>query len=120
VSPRTIRRIVFVVFLAGVAGMIVGSIEDNNGFAITFGVISAFAALTLIIVTSVAPPESWAGHRRSRPAGSSLPADIAVFDEVVAADVERRIVALVEGGADEADLRRLVRRAIELGRGPRR
>jgi hypothetical protein len=122
VSPRAIRRIVYVIFLTGVAGIIVGSIQENNGFAITFGVITAFAALILIIVTSVAPPGSLRTSPRQPSAASPGPTDPApgarraVFDEAIAADVEVRIEALVEAGADEAEIRRLVRLAIELGR----
>jgi len=41
VRPRTIRRLVWLVFVAGIAGMIAGSIADNNGLAITFGLVTA-------------------------------------------------------------------------------
>jgi hypothetical protein len=44
VQPRIVRRLVLVVFVGGIAGMIVGSIADNNGTAITFGLITAVAA----------------------------------------------------------------------------
>ena len=64
-APRTIRRLVIVVFVAGIAGMIVGSIADNNGVAITFGLITAAAAVGLILVTAVAGPEAFRpGARR--------------------------------------------------------
>ena len=53
-SPRTVRRLVIGVFVIGIAGMIAGSIADNNGFAITFGLITAAAAVGLILVTAVA------------------------------------------------------------------
>ena len=101
--PRTVRRVVALVFLGGVAGMIVGSIADNNGTAITFGIITAMAAVGLILVTSVAPPgaDRTSGHDE--------------VDPEVAADVEARIQALVADGADEDAVRRLVRRVTELG-----
>ena len=110
-SPRWIRRIVIVVFVAGIGGMIAGSIADNNGMAITFGLITAAAAVALILVSSVAPPESF--HRR-RPAD-----DEPAVDERTAADVESRIDELVASGADEAAVRRLVQQAVHLGRGTR-
>jgi hypothetical protein len=129
------------VFVAGIAGMIVGSIQNSSGFAITFGVISAVAALTLIVVTSVAPPESLSASTRwlrhpGRPGTVRSPASAwtsdsdslstgpaagrgSPFDETIARDVETRIATLVADGADEAEMRRLVRLAVELGRGAR-
>jgi hypothetical protein len=104
-SPRWIRRIVIVVFLGGIAGMIAGSIADNNGLAITFGLITAVAAVGLILVTAVAPAGSLSSHETH---GSA--------DERLAMDVESRIDALVADGADEATVRKLVQRAVELGR----
>lgn len=107
VSPRLVRRIVLAVFVIGIGGMIAGSIADNNGTAITFGLITAVAALALVLVTSVSPPGSLAKGGR------------AVTDQVgerLAADLEERIAALVAGGADEDEVRKLVGRAVELGR----
>jgi hypothetical protein len=109
-SPRGIRWVVVVVFVGGIAGMIVGSILDNNGIAISFGIVTAVAALCLMLVTSVAPPGSLA--RRRSPARH---AD--AVDPEVAADVEARINDLVAGGADERAVRQLVRRAMDLGTG---
>ena len=105
-SPRLVRRIVLVVFALGIGGMIAGSIMDNNGFAMTFGLVTAVAALALVLVTSVSPPDALAG---------TTPAP--VVDERLAADLEARIDALVRAGADEEQVRRLVGRAVELGRG---
>ena len=106
-SPRLVRRVVLVVFVLGIAGMIVGSIADNNGTAITFGLITAVAALGLVLVTSVSPPGSLAK--------SGSPA-MTPDDEKVAADLETRIDDLVASGADEDAVRKLVGRAVELGR----
>lgn len=105
-SPRLVRRIVLVVFVLGIGGMIAGSIMDNNGFAITFGLVTAVAALALVLVTSVSPPDALTG--------TSTPP---VVDERLATDLEARIDALVAAGADEEQVRRLVGRAVELGRG---
>lgn len=107
IGPRAIRRIVIAVFILGIAGMIVGSIADNNGIAITFGLVTAVAALALVLVTQVSPPGSLA-----KP-GTSTPL---VVDERLAADLESRIDRLVTAGADESEVRKLVGRAIELGR----
>ena len=102
VQPRIVRRLVLVVFVGGIAGMIVGSIADNNGTAITFGLITAVAAVCLILVTSV-----------------SSTAETVHFDEVRAEEMESRIQALVAAGAEEATVRDLVRDAVVLGRSAR-
>jgi hypothetical protein len=107
IGPRGIRRIVIVVFVLGIGGMIAGSILDNNGFAITFGLITAIAALALVLVTQVSPPGSLA-----KPAKPTAP----IVDERLAADLESRIETLVAEGANETEVRKLVGRAIELGR----
>jgi hypothetical protein len=107
VSPRLVRRIVLAVFVIGIGGMIAGSIADNNGTAITFGLITAVAALALVLVTSVSPPGSLAK-------GGGVVTD--QVGERLAADLEDRIAALVAGGADEDEVRKLVGRAVELGR----
>ena len=107
-SPRLVRRVVLVVFVIGIAGMIVGSIADSNGTAITFGLVTAVAALGLVLVTSVSPPGSLA--KADAPAPGEA-------DERLAADLEGRISALVADGADEEAVRKLVGRAVELGRG---
>ncbi len=101
-SPRTIRRLVIVVFVGGIAGMIIGSIADNNGVAVTFGLVTAVAAVGLILVTAVADPTAL---------GSS-----GAVDEVAAASVEEQVEHLVAEGADEHQVRELVRRAVDLGR----
>ena len=121
-SPRAIRRLVVVVFDAGISGMIYGSIKDSNGFAITAGVLTAISAFGLILITAVAPPGSLA-----KPPGRSGDASDATGDRAgspvegidvddAAADVEARVEALVAAGADEIEVRKLVRRAIDFGR----
>lgn len=105
-SPRIVRRVVLVVFVLGIVGMIIGSIADSNGAAITLGLVTAIAALALVLVTSVSPPDALAGGGTGRQ-----------VDERLAADLESRIEALVADGADEEAVRRLVGRAVELGRG---
>lgn len=107
-SPRLARRIVILVFVAGIVGMIASSIANATGASVTFGLLTAVAAIGLVLVTSVTPASSLAkpGH-----------ADAPVVDEALAADLEARIDALVASGADEEAVRRLVGRAVELGRG---
>lgn len=95
-----VRRTVIAVFVAGIAGMIVGSIQDNNGIAVTFGLVTAVAAICLMLVTSIGSPDT-------------APLQ---FDERDAADIERRVASLVESGVDEEALRELIRRAVRLGR----
>ena len=81
------------VCVCGIAGMIVSSIADNSGAAVTFGVITANAVLVLIAVTA---------------AGPSPPT------EEDAARLEQRIQDLVAAGADEDAVRDLVRQARRL------
>jgi hypothetical protein len=100
-SPRWVRRIVLVVFAGGIAGMIVSSIADSTGGALTFGLLTAGAALGLILVASVAPPSALGGGRG---------------DEDAAAALDEQVTRLIEAGADEHDVRHLVRTAVRLGR----
>jgi uncharacterized membrane protein YfcA len=100
-QPKIVRRVVLVVFVGGIAGMIVGSIADNNGIAITFGLLTAVAAVCLMLVTSLSANES------------------VRFDEARAEEMEGRIQALVQAGADEDAVRDLVRDAVVLGRSAR-
>jgi hypothetical protein len=94
VSARAIRLTVIVVCLVSIAGMIVASIADSTGAAITFGLVAGVAIICLILVTASAPPEAFARTG---------------IDEEAAAEVERRVQALADGGADEAEVRALVR-----------
>lgn len=93
-----VRAAVAVVFVGGIAGMIVGSIADNNGVAITFGLLTAVAALCLVLATAMQQPA------------------VVHFDERRAAELEGRIAQIVQQGASEDDVRELVRRAVQLGR----
>jgi hypothetical protein len=101
-----IRTIVGLVFVAGIASMIVASIADNNGAALTAGLCTAVAALCLILTSALtsptASPEGGEGALR--------------FDAEGAEALERRIASVVESGADEAEVRDLVRDAVRLGR----
>jgi hypothetical protein len=95
ISPRWFRRIVLAVCVLSIASMIVASITNHVGAAIAAGSVAAIAILCLMLVTAVAGPEAF---------GSPPP-----VDEAAAADVERRVQLLVATGADEAEVRSLVR-----------
>ena len=98
---RVLRPVCSVIFVSGIAGIIVTSINGNNaGWVLTIGMVTAVAAVVLIAVTAALP----------RPR-------IDVFDDVVAERIEQRIAALVAAGADEAEARALVRDALEMVRG---
>lgn len=104
-SPRAVRRIVIAVCLTGIAGMIAGSVADNNGTAITFGLLTAAAVLGLILVTSVAGPGAFAKD----------PPPLR-YDEAEAEALESQISLVVARGAPEEDVRELVRRALAVAR----
>lgn len=94
-----VRAVSITVFVLGIAGMIVGSIADNNGTAIAFGIATALAAICLIVATASQNPPRL------------------TFDESTAQRMESTIQDLVSEGADEQELRDLVRQSVELGRG---
>lgn len=100
---RVVRWVVIVVCAAGIAGMIVGSVADNNAVALTFGLITAAAVLCLMVATAVSAPAS---------TGQS-----SGFDEAQAARVEELVGRLVARGAPEDAVRRLVGEAVRLGQG---
>lgn len=101
-AVRIIRISCAVVFVLGVAGMIISSIAGNNvGVVTTIGVTTAIAALVLLIASV-----------------SSSPSRIDVFDEADAQILERQIVELVKSGTNETALRSIVRDATKLGRHP--
>src|SRR3954453_2857927 len=86
------------VFVAGIVGIIVTSIvNNNNGLVLTFGAAMTLAAIVLIAVNAVTSEEP-----------------IDVFDEARAEQLEARIGELVAAGADEAEVRALVRDAQRL------
>ena len=100
-SLRLIRTLCFGAFLAGLPAIIVSSIRGNNeGWVLTFGMITAIAAIILIAVTATTSTKR-----------------IDVFNEIGAERVELRIRQLVEAGANEVEVRALVRDALNLSRG---
>ena len=97
-STRAVRRVVIAVCAVGIAGMIAGSIADDNGVALAFGLLTAAAVACLMVATAV----------------GAGPAD---DDEEQARAVEELIGELVAAGADEARVRALAAEAVRLGRG---
>lgn len=95
-----VRAAVIVVCVAGVAGMIVASILDNSGAALTFGLVTAVAVLCLMVATAVTT--------------AARPVDGEAGD--TAMRLEAAVAELVAAGTDEAPLRNVVREAVRLGR----
>jgi hypothetical protein len=111
VSPRAARWVAIVIGGVGIAGIIVGSILENTGLAISAGLLSAVSIGYLIVLTAVIGREAF-----ERDDDERAPA----VDESLARDVEERVAELVDAGADEHKVRQLVTRAVELGRDRRR
>ena len=99
-AVRVIRLVCVVCFVGGIASMIAASLADNNiGAVLTAGSISAIAAIVLLAVSTVATTQ------RS-----------VEFDDADAEILETNIRRIVDAGANETNVRNLVRRAVELGR----
>lgn len=92
--PSVLKVVLRLVATAGIPGIIVGSIAENDAVAITFGSMTAVSAFGLILVT----------------AATTTPTTDAVGDAV-----ETGISRLVAAGADEHDVRALVGDAVRLG-----
>ncbi|MFM7820318.1 MAG: hypothetical protein ACKO97_06125 [Actinomycetota bacterium] len=97
---RNIRIVCSTIFVLGIAGMIITSIAGNNvGLVNTIGGATAISALVLLVATitsNTARPE--------------------VFVEADTERLERQVSRLVATGADEDQVRNLVRDATNLGR----
>jgi hypothetical protein len=95
-----LRRIVAVCILGSIAGMIVFSIRENIGGAMTAGVIGSIAVLCLITGTAIVLGTNGGG------------AQVALT-----AELDARVSELVLAGADEVSARSIVRKAVRLGEG---
>jgi type IV secretory pathway TrbL component len=111
--PRTraIRITVIAVCAGGIIGMIVTSATNHNGAAVTFGLVTAVAVLCQMTATTVFNEVTGAPGAPVTSHGAAPPPPDGDAEEV-----ERRIAALVDGGADEQAVRDLVRQAVRLGR----
>ncbi len=94
-ATRLITRACIAVFASGIAGLIISSIAgNNNGVVLTIGGGIVLAAIVLMTVKTVTVSER-----------------IDVFDDAAAEHLEAHVARLVEQGADETDVRTLVREA---------
>ena len=99
-ATRLITRACIAVFVGGIAGLIITSVAgNNNGVVLTIGGIIVLAAIVLMTVNTVTV------HER-----------IDAFDDAAAEQLEAHVANLIEQGADEADVRTLVREARRSGR----
>ena len=96
-TAKGVRRLVMVVCVAGIGGMIAGSIADNNGAALTAGVVTAVAVLCLMVATAVTGGATVGSGER----------------------VEELAEDLVADGANETSVRELIRESVKLGRSQR-
>jgi hypothetical protein len=98
-SLRAMQIVCATVFVAGIVGLVVSSALDNNGAVLTVGLITAFAAVSLLAASAVARREP-----------------IDAFEEADAERLEASVQRLVDAGAPEVEVRDLVREAMRLGR----
>jgi hypothetical protein len=99
-ARRWIPRACGVVFVAGIAGLIIASVNGNNaGYVLSIGLAMALAAIALLTFGAVTTNDR-----------------IAPFDEASAEQMEAQVAALVAAGASEEQVRALVRDAMRLGR----
>ncbi|MFM8857709.1 MAG: hypothetical protein ACKOI2_11020 [Actinomycetota bacterium] len=100
-SLRVIRIVCAASFVASIAGLIVSSIAGNNaGWVITIGLVAVIAAIVLMVASLV---------------GSNV--RLPEFSDARAEEVERIVTRLVASGADETEIRDLVRASVQLGQG---
>ena len=97
---RQLRVVVALVCVGSIAGMIVGSIQDNNGLAIVAGSFGAVAALCLLVGNAIYFGTNTGGAQ-----------------DALAAELEARVQELVAAGAQESAARAVVRKAVRFGRG---
>jgi len=123
VTVGAVRITTLVICAAGIAGMIVTSILNHNGAAVTFGLITAVAIVCSMVAKAVAntTEQQVLARVAAVPAGTDAGAGGATppgaaGGEGLAEDVERQVQAMVAGGADEAQVRRLVGASVALGR----
>jgi hypothetical protein len=100
-AAKLIRVLCFSIFLAGVPGIIVTSIvSNNNGGIVTIGMCMVAAAIVLITMS-----------------GTTTNKKLDIFNDVAAERIENRVQSLVQAGADENEVRALIRDTIDLTRG---
>jgi hypothetical protein len=99
-ARRWIPRVCAAIFVGGIAGIIVASVNGNNaGLVLSIGLVVVLAAVSLLTIGAVT------GKGR-----------IDAFEDAAAEQLESQVAALVAAGADEGQVRNLVRDAMRLGR----
>ena len=99
-ATRLITRTCIAVFVCGIAGLIIASVAgNNNGVVLTIGGFIVVAAIVLMAVNTVTVQDR-----------------IDAFDDAAAEQLEAQVAHLVEQGADENEVRTLVREARRSGR----
>ena len=94
-ATRVITRACIAVFVCGIAGLIISSVAgNNNGLVLSIGGATVLAALVLMAINTVTVDQR-----------------IDVFDDAIAEQLEAHVTRLVEQGANETDVRILVREA---------
>ena len=101
-SISLLRRLVALVCVLSIAGMIVGSVKDNAGAAMTAGIVGAIAILCLIVGNAIDVGSNGGGAQ-----------------EALAAELDARVQELVTAGAEESAARAVVRKAVRFGQGER-
>jgi Flp pilus assembly protein TadB len=99
-ARRWIPRVCATIFVGGIAGIIVASVNGNNaGVILCIGLVIVLAAVALLTL-SAAHLQHWR---------------IDAFDEAAAEQLEAQVMALVAAGAPEEQVRALVRDAMRVG-----
>lgn len=97
-----LRRLVALICVLSIAGMIVGSVQDNAGAATTAGIIGSVAILCLMVGNAI--------HVGSNGGGAQ---------DALAAELDARVQELIAAGAEESAARAVVRKAVRFGQGER-
>jgi hypothetical protein len=99
-ARRWIPRVCGVVFVAGIAGLIIASVNGNNaGYVLSIGLGMVLAAVALLTYGAVTAKDR-----------------LAPFDDAAAEQLEAQVAALVAVGAPEDQVRALERDAMRLSR----
>jgi hypothetical protein len=97
-----LRRVCTVFIVGSIAGMIVMSIKNNIGGAITAGSVGSAAIMCLMTGNAI--------HVGNNAGGAQ---------EALAAELEARVSELIAAGVNETAARSVINKAVRLGRGER-
>ena len=99
---NTLRRVVAFICVLSIAGMIVLSIRENIGGAMSSGIVGTIAMLCLITGNAI--------HAGTNGGGAQ---------EALGAELDARVQELIAAGVDEEHARSVVNKAIRFGAGQR-